>query len=284
MWIPFAIVTALAFGASSSYAKALSGRAHVTVVTWAMITLSLPWTLLVLLRDGMPDVGSGFFAPAAISVALNMIAVTLQVKALSVSPLSLTVPFLAFTPVFMIATGWAVLDEVPDARGVAGILLIAIGAYSINLEKLRGGVLGPIRAIASEPGSRLMLVVALLWSVSAAFDKRAVVESSPAFYASFFSVAFGALYAPALLWGVRRKRPPGGTVPRLFLLGGIAAAMIICQFAAIQLTLASYVIALKRSGMLVSVVLGRLFFQERMLAVRLVGAALMTAGVVLLSV
>jgi len=283
MWIPLAVVTAVAFGASSSYAKALSRRVHVTVVTWAMIAFTVPWTLLLLARQGVPDVGAGFFAPAAASVALNMIAVTLQVRALSVSPLSLTVPFLAFTPVFMIGTGWVVLGETPDARGVAGILLIAIGAYSINLEKLRGGILGPIRAVATEPGSRLMLLVALIWSVSATFDKAAVLESSPAFYAAAFSAAFGVIYSPALVWGLRRKPAPRGTLPRLALLGGIAAVMIVCQYVAIQFALASYVIALKRAGMLVSVLLGRFLFGERRLGVRLAGAALMTAGVLVLS-
>jgi drug/metabolite transporter (DMT)-like permease len=284
VWVPLAVVTAVAFAFSGSYAKALSRRVHVYVIAWAMMTLALPWAAVLLLREGMPAVQPGFYRAALLSVVLNMVSVTLEVKALSLSPLSLTVPFLAFTPLFMLATGFVVLGETPDAKGILGIVLVAAGAYAINLEKVRGGLLGPIKAVAKEPGSRIMLLVALLWSVSAVYDKVAVVASSPAFYTVFFSAAFGVLYAPALVHGLRKNPVGWPMVPRLFLIGTICAVMILSQFAAVRLALASYVIAVKRSGMLLSVVLGRVLFQEKSLAVRLFGAALMIAGVVIISI
>jgi drug/metabolite transporter (DMT)-like permease len=283
MWVPLAIMTAVAFAATGSYAKALSRRNHVYVITWSMMALSLPWTALVLLAQGLPPVGSGFLKAAAVSLVLNLAAVTLQVKALSLSPLSLTMPFLAFTPLFMILTSSIVLGEVPDSKGLLGIVLIASGAYAINLEKLRGGALGPLRAVASEKGSRLMLIVALIWSVTAVYDKVAVLESSPAFYTTCFSAVFGLLYAPALLLGLRRTPPPRGSVPRLILLGALSAVMIISQMSAIELTAASYVIAVKRAGMVIAVLLGYVFFKERHVATRLLGASLMMAGVAVLS-
>lgn len=283
MWVPLAVVTAVAFAFSGSYAKALSRRVHVYVIAWAMMTLPLPWAAAFLFREGLPVVQPGFYKAALLSVALNMVSVTLEVKALSLSPLSLTVPFLAFTPLFMLATGFVVLGEAPDARGLAGIVLVAAGAYAINLEKVRGGLLGPIKAVAREPGSRLMLLVALLWSVSAVYDKVAAVSSSPAYYTVFFSAAFGVLYAPAFVYGLRKNPVGRSMIPRLFLIGLICAVMVLAQFTAMRLALASYVIAVKRSGMLLSVVLGRVLFQERSLAVRLVGAALMIAGVVTIS-
>ena len=284
MWVPLAVVTAVAFALSGSYAKALSRRAHVYVITWAMMTLALPWAAVLLLREGMPAVEPGFYRAALASVVLNMVSVTLEVKALSISPLSLTVPFLAFTPLFMLVTSLVVLGEVPDAKGLVGIVLVAAGAYAINLEKVRGGLLGPIKAVAKEPGSRIMLLVALLWSVSAVYDKVAVLASSPAFYQTFFAAAFGVFYAPFLLVGLRKTPVASSMVPRLFLIGAICAVMTLSQFAAIQFTLASYVIAVKRSGMIVSVILGYLFFKEENLRARLAGVLLMSSGVVLLSV
>jgi drug/metabolite transporter (DMT)-like permease len=283
MWVPLAIITALAFAASGSYAKALSRRAHVYVVTWAMMTLSLPWAAALLLRDGLPTIEPRFLGAALLSVGLNMVAVTLEVKAVSISPLSLTVPFLAFTPLFMIATSAIVLGEAPDAKGLLGIVLVALGAYTIYLDRIRGGILGPLKAIARERGSRLMLAVALVWSVSAVYDKVAVLASSPAFYQTFFSAAFGILYAPFLVAGLRKTAVPSNMVPRLFLIGAICAAMTLSQLTAIQFTLASYVIAVKRSGMIVSVILGYFFFKEENLRARLAGALLMSSGVVLLS-
>jgi len=284
MWVVLAVITAVAFAASGSYAKALSRSAHVYVVSWALIVLALPWAAVLLFVQGIPEIDPHFFTAAIASVVINMVAVTLQVRALSLAPLSLTVPFLAFTPLFMLATSVVVLGERPDASGLAGIILVAVGAYTIYLERIRGGVLAPLRAIATETGSRLMLAVAFLWSWSAVYDKVAVTASSPAFYTAFFSVAFGTLYAPFLVLGLRKKAPGPGIAPRLILLGSIGAAMILCQLTAIEFTVASYVIAIKRAGMVLSVALGAIFFKEKRLGTRLLGAALMTLGVTLISV
>ena len=282
-WVPIAIVTAIGFAASGSYAKALSRNAHTYVVTWGLIALVLPWSALVLLKQGVPAVAPEFLRAAMISVVVNMIAVTLQVKALSISPLSLTVPFLAFTPLFMLVPSWIVLKEAPDALGLTGILLIVAGGYAIHIDKIRGGFLSPLKAIASEKGSLLMLLVAALWSISAVHDKVATVASSPAYFTTFFSLVFGVLYAPLLFVGLRKRPLDRATWPRLLLLGLFAAIMILSQFTAIELTLASYVIAIKRAGMVLSVVFGYLFFKERHLRARLTGAALMTMGVVVLA-
>jgi drug/metabolite transporter (DMT)-like permease len=284
MWLPLALLTAVAFAATGSYAKALSRSAHVFTVTWALIVLPLPWAAVLLAQQGIPPVGQGFLLAAIASVVLNMAAVTLQVTAMSIAPLSTTVPFLALTPLFMLATSVVVLRETPDAKGLAGVILVAAGAYTIYLERIRDGILGPLMAIAKEKGSRLMLLVALLWSWSAALDKVAVLNSSPAFYTSVFSATFGVLYAPFLILGLRKTPLRRADVPRLFLLGAFGAAMILSQFAAIELTIASYVIAVKRAGTVLSVVLGYLFFKERHLRARLAGASLMTLGVILISI
>ena len=284
MWIPLAIVTAVGFAASGSYAKALSERAHIYVVTWAFIALSAPWCALVLLHEGMPPIGPGFLKAALISVAVNVVGTTLHVKALTLSPLSLTVPFLSFTPLFMLVPSWIVLKETPSPAGLAGILLIVGGGYAMHLDKVRGeGLLAPFKAIASEKGSLLMLAVAAVWSISAVYDKVASVASSSAYYTTFFSLTFAIVYAPFLVFGLRRRPVKPSGVPRLLLLGLFTAVMILSQFAAIQMTVASYVIAIKRAGMVLSVVFGGLFFKEKHLRARIAGAVLMTLGVAVLS-
>jgi drug/metabolite transporter (DMT)-like permease len=283
MWVSLAIVTAIGFAATNSYAKALSRSAHVFTVTWAMMVLSLPWALLMLRVRGMPEVEPTFYAAALGSVALNMVAVTLQVKALSVSPLSVTVPFLALTPLFMLVTSVIVLGETPDTKGLVGIVLIAAGGYTIHLEKARGGILAPLKAIGTERGSALMLLVAFIWSWAATLDKLAVLRSSPPFYTAFFAAAFGVLYAPLLVVGLRRSPLRRQQVPRLFLLGAFSAAMILSQMSALELTIASYVIAIKRAGAVVAVLLGYVYYRERHLLPRLAGALLMALGVVLIS-
>ena len=58
--------------------------------------------------------------------------------------------------------------------------------------------------------------------------------------------------------------------------------MTLLHFAAMSMTHVASVVAVKRSSLLVSVVLGRVFFGELGLRRRLPGAAIMFAGVLIL--
>ena len=111
------------------------------------ILSTAPWMVLALLflPAAVPD--RTFWLAIAAALPLELAAFFLYMRALKLSPLSLSLPFLAFTPVFMILTGRLILDEALTAGGVLGILLIVLGAYVLNLSKMKSGLLGPIRAV-----------------------------------------------------------------------------------------------------------------------------------------
>jgi drug/metabolite transporter (DMT)-like permease len=67
-------------------------------------------------------------------------------------------------------------------------------------------------------------------------------------------------------------------------IGAGVAAMTLLHFAAIGMTKVAYMLAVKRSSLLASVVVGRVFFGERGLRRRLPGAAIMLWGVALLGI
>ena len=111
---------------------------------------------------------------------LEVLAMLLYMRALRLCHLSLCVPFLAFTPVFLIFTGWLVLGERLNRWGVAGTLMIALGCYVLGLGadgRGKTGVLAPLKALAKEPGARLMLMVAAIYSLTAALYKSAILHS-----------------------------------------------------------------------------------------------------------
>ena len=68
----------------------------------------------------------------------EVLALFCYLKAIQVSPLGLTMPFLAFTPLFVIGTAWLFLGEVPSAAGVGGVVLVVAGAYALNLHQAGG--------------------------------------------------------------------------------------------------------------------------------------------------
>lgn len=280
MWALYAFLCSLFNAIHGAYGKKLLTRMDHYLITWAMFAFAFPFIATVLLIVGFPPVKPPFWFAMAVSLLVNCFAFTFYVKAIQLSPLALTFPFLAFTPLFLILTSYVTLGEAPNLRGGIGILLIVVGAYLLNLDRLRQGFLGPLRAIHRERGSLLMLMVAAIWGISASMDKMAVINSSPFFYLAVFHLVFPVVYLPILLVKSREsifriKRE----APALLLFGGLGALTVGFQMMAIKLALVSFVIAIKRAGMVFSIALGYLFFQERGLAQHLVGAILMIGGV-----
>ncbi|MBI5587641.1 MAG: EamA family transporter, partial [Deltaproteobacteria bacterium] len=89
-------------------------------------------------------------------------------------------------PVFIIFLAFVFLGEWPDRAGFLGIFLIAAGAYMLNAGACRAGVLGPVKAALKEPGALLMIIVALIYSVTSTLGKVAIQHSSPLFFGFFY--------------------------------------------------------------------------------------------------
>ena len=272
-------------------------------------------------------------------------------RAMQISPVSLTVPYLAFTPALLLVTSYFMLGEVPEASGVVGVIVMTAGAYGLNTAGARGetarrdaeknapaeldrrasetrklsrasedpppsGVttarpdglasrgnsaadlssLGgaddvvrphqnlfrkrPTRRrgddfaassfgwmLPHEPGSRLMLLVAVLWSLTSDLDKmgKQACDAIVVFVAAQRFCMF------AMTFGVAAYRRGARNVARAFtenvlLLFGLASLELYTMAAylmALDHLYVSYAIAAKRSGILLSVVAGALFFDEK---------------------
>lgn len=279
-----AIAASVVHASADSTRKALATRLGAIEALAAFILLGLPLAAAFWLALGLPGMPRpGFWGYLALSVGPNLVANALFFEAVRLSPLSLTLPFLSFTPMFLIGTSYLINRELPSALGVVGIALVLAGTYLLHVGELRHGVGAPLKAITRERGSMLMVGVALLWSVTAAADKAAVLRSGPVAYFTLWHVGMAVPLLPVLLF-----RRGLGRVGRHALLGTGAAALHVTggllQMAALPLLQASYVIAIKRAGMLIGILYGRLFFGEVGLRKRLLGAAVIVAGVVCIAV
>jgi hypothetical protein len=54
-------------------------------------------------------------------------------SALGAAPLSLTVPYLAFTPAMVVATAFFFLNEIPPPAGLAGVAVVALGGFWLGM-------------------------------------------------------------------------------------------------------------------------------------------------------
>ncbi|MFP4596681.1 MAG: DMT family transporter [Persicimonas sp.] len=283
-WFLPAIATALLYGAQSVYLKGVLPGADKLLVAWGIFAFALPIYLVFLGFAGMPEVSPDFWWAWGVSLAVNVLAWPLFVRAIQLSDISLVMPLVAFTPVFILGVEFVLLGQFPQGPGLWGILLIVVGAYVLNLERGASGLFDPIRSIAKNRGALYMLGVAAIWSISATVEKVAVVSSSPAFYLTWLSAGFALIFVPVVVWRVEK---PLSTFKMsawpLIGVGVLTGAMSVFQMYAIQNTpLVNYVISIKRAGMLVSVLVGWLFFKEKNIAFRLLGALFMIAGVALI--
>ena len=242
-WVLFALTTAIALSTADALSKRALGKTDELVIVWVREGYALPFLALALLFVPIPELDAAFWLTVCGLVPLEVISLVLYIKAIRLSPLSLTVPFLAMSPVFIIFIAFATLGEVPSTGGVIGIVLITAGAYTLNASASKEGLLEPVKAIFKEPGSVLTIVLTIFLS------------------------------AKGKLGGVFEK-------PAVFLpIGLCTATMVITHFIAISMTQVAYMIAVKRLSLVFSVIYGWAMFKEEKIKERLLGSAIMLAGV-----
>ena len=252
-------------------------RFGVTAIILLPLLLIQPW----------PAMPAPFWGWVAALLPFEILAMWLYMKAIRRSPLSLTLPYLAFTPVFNTVTGYVLLGETVTLQGFSGIALVVCGAWLLNIDAMNNGgqrsVLAPFRAIASEPGSRLMLAVAALYSLTSVMGKGALQYVPAGFFGPFYFVLLGVL---ASILFARREVKPWQVLARHpwahLGVGLFMGLMVLTHFLAIQHVEVAYMIAVKRTSLLFGMVYGAWLFREGGLGRNLAAGVLMVAGVYLI--
>jgi len=281
LWFILAIATALSVATGDALTKKFFGRFSPYDMAIASSIYSLPFLIIYIFFIPIPQLDTVFWWVASVLIPLDTFAFYLYMKAIKLSPLSLSVPFLSFTPVFMIFTGFIVLGEVPNSWGITGIGFVVAGSYLLNVTQVKYGYFAPFKAILREPGSILMLVVAFIYSFLAVLGKKAIQHSSPLFFGFFYLMALDItvlIFFPFLekiKWRDILKVPVKGLSVGLML---FLHALFHCL--AISMIEAVYMIAVKRMSILFSVFYGWILFKESDMGARMLGALLMFAGVV----
>ncbi|MEK8022265.1 MAG: EamA family transporter [Candidatus Hydrogenedentota bacterium] len=276
-----AALTAVFFGLNAYPARTLGRRGRrAPEVAWMNFTISAPILFMVALAWGNWRFQPGFFSGLAAGVAGNMIAYTLYFRAIRDTDLSIALPLVSLSPLFMLFTSRWMLGEEMTSTGTAGVVCVAIGAYLLGCARDRSDLAAPFRALWRDKGARSALAVSVVWSITSNIDKYCVRLSDPFTYSAIFALCSSVIYLP-LLYCVK----PSRDAPALRHDAGIAVAlgissalMVLCQMSAILLIPVPYVIAIKRAGMLIGIA-DAVYRRESGLAWRLAGSLLILAGI-----
>lgn len=229
-------------------------------------------------------VGAGLPAPA-----LPFVAATVALHAVYFYTLGRSYQSGEFSLVYPIARGLGValvpvlafplLGERLSPLGATGIVLVVGGIVALQL----GGVswtrlVGQLRHAG--PGTWWAVVTGLTIAGYALVDKAGVARLHPVPYIGLMFAGSSVLLAPAAL---RARTALAAEWRRSWAPIVVAAAMTLTAYLlvlfAFRLSKAGYVVAARESSIVISVVLGRVWFAESAWRARLGGATLILAGV-----
>jgi drug/metabolite transporter (DMT)-like permease len=283
-WFPLALATAF-FTATEA---ALLKRFFSDRSPWELTAAPFPYLLplfgaTVLLLPPL-EAAPGFWPLLAGYLPLNVLALILHFRAIHLSQLSLVMPFLSLTPIFVCLTGFLFLGEVPSGLGALGIALTVAGGWVLARDPADRTLLGPLRALARDQGALCMLAAAVCYALNSVLGKMLILRSSPLHAANVFFLVFT---VTVLALGEASGRAKIRTALERPVQGALVALFIYLHIQCHHLALAqvdtAYMMAIKRTAGLFSVFYGWLFFREANIPSRLAGAAIISAGAALIA-
>jgi len=153
----------------------------------------------------MPEVKPAFWWWLVIVTIIDIIIMVIFMKAVKISDLSLVIPILAFTPLFILIISPFWIHELPNIYGIIGIVLVVIGAYILNIKEKNKGWLFPLKALLINKGLRLMFFASFLMAITTIIDRVAIENSSPIFYLIFIHLLYVLMFLPIVLYRLKGK-------------------------------------------------------------------------------
>lgn len=257
---------------------------------------------------------NGFWVPLLGTGILNIGIQFANVRSLAFEDASLVGPMSSTTPAIVIVFGMFVLGEYPGWRGWAGIWLLAIGTYSLQISDLVdklmsrdateiSGALGrvvhgqrgwrywlsvwlaPLAALKASRGVRWAFLAVLLGCMSLNYDALVARHANVSFASAG---VFGIAGLGNLGLALRHKQFRGLNLvyaaQSVVLLVVLFAMLHVVLNVAFRATLMSHIGALKRLAVPLTII-GAFFFlgEKKKFSSRLVGGTIMTIGAILIA-
>jgi drug/metabolite transporter (DMT)-like permease len=186
-------------------------------------------------------------------------------------------------PLFVTLFAFSFLGERPTPAGIAGILLIVLGIYTLHLKSLQPrGLLAPIVALGRERASQLALLVGVTIASYSVVDKVGVRYVSPLPYL-YLVFLFSALALVPYMLAARRDalRREWRTNTWAILAAGV---MFVASFGLVLVALTtskvSYVSSVREMSVIFGAALGAFVLREPFGGTKILGAVLIFAGII----
>lgn len=282
IWALYSLLSAFSWATTDAFTKKIS-KADDYILTLARFLYATPFVLLLLFFIPIPKLDNTFWYVLALAIPVEILAWILYIKAIRHSPLSLVSPFLTFTPAFLVFTSFVILEELPTLIGFFGVLLVVAGAYILNLKEFNKGILEPFKFAFKEKGCIYMIIAAFLFSITSVLGKILVQKSSPLFFSAIYLPLLTIPFLLIALFTSRKNMMQlKSNFNSLFFIGLFFALMTIFHLLAVQLVIVPYMISIKRTSSIFSVLYGHFLFKEKNIKEKLFGTFIMLIGAALI--
>lgn len=284
MWFTLALLSALFQVLRNMSMKHLGHALDDTINVWGRFAFLLPFMGLASLWHGLPKLAPGFWVYVLGFGVTQTIATLSLSKALKLSDISIVTSLWKVSLLFLVIFAYLSLGETPSPTGLLGILLSIVGVYLLNVQKSSISLWAPVRELFVDPGLRYTLLAALFYAPSVVLIKLVILHSDV-----YFANLMGYLAASLMVLPIALRRSAHHFVhipqhwPSFLAMGLFAALTSLCHSIAYQMTLTSYVEAVKQTEILFALVIGYLVFNEQTrVRTILPGSLTILAGAVLL--
>lgn len=254
---------------------------YITSLSTRLFALPVFAVALVLVGQFRIPTNTTFWVALLVNISLLTLTTILIAKAYRVSDISIIAPLMSFVPVMTVLPAWILLGEVPSPLAGGGIVLVSVGAYVLGVQSTAEGVLSPIKNLTTDRGAQYIVVMLLLVGVVPSVDKIGLQNSSPLLWVLATHLGMSFMLGGIAFTKSRTTAKTDFSNNRLVLvtLGVVNAVLWIAQINAYAVFPVAYVQAIKRGGIVLSIVAGYYIFNEEHIRKRLIGGTIIIVGV-----
>ena len=261
--------------------KYVDSKILLLLFTFVQIIIFLIWCL----KDTFYVNILSYFIPGIVLIILGIFSALLFLKSIKESDLSLTIPLLSFSPLFSSVFSFIFLDEELSKTQYLGVFSIIFGTLSLysnafNIIQIFKGFIH----IKRNQSAKLMLLVALCWSVTPVLDKMCLKHSSINIHGliqAFATFIILLLISVKHLFVLRELKAKHSYL--IFCTVIIGSFATITQFYAILLNFVPIMESIKRAiGQFSAILFGSLFFDEKISLQKITGIIFISIGVIII--
>lgn len=292
MWFILSLFALFMLVARRSTEKNLTKSVDSLSLSWMQQAFALPFIVVSLFFAPFflpQELSAPFWGWMVVYVVLSSVDIYCYFKALSLADVSYVAPLLSLVSVGNIAGAYLVLGQKPSSVGILGAVLVVVGAYIINRAKL----LNSSGKQNNKAALLLVLMVVLVRSYYSNVELFMTRESNPTtfnFYSSLitvpllFLVAYVLRYRNNITENAKRIRAVARVSfwPLLFIGLTYTLNMLATYQGKLISPNAGYVAAVKSASVVPMVLVGVLFFHEKVVSKQWLGITVIVAGLVLL--